>query len=80
MNTFIMNEASGTPDAGPAWVKSSSSFSNSNCVQAARLPGGQIGVRDSKDPHGPILRFTPAEWRAFLAGARCGEFDSLGRS
>jgi hypothetical protein len=62
------------------WIKSSRSFSNSNCVQAARLPGGQIGVRDSKDPDGPVLRFTPAEWDAFLAGARHGEFDSLGRS
>jgi hypothetical protein len=37
-------------------------------------------VRDSKNPHGPMLQFTPAEWRAFLAGARCGEFDSPGRS
>jgi hypothetical protein len=62
------------------WIKSSRSFSNSNCVQAARLPGGQIGVRDSKDPDGPVLRFTPAEWDAFLAGARHGEFDSIGRS
>jgi hypothetical protein len=62
------------------WITSSRSFSNSNCVQAARLPGGQIGVRDSKDPHGPVLRFTPAEWDAFLTGARHGEFDSLGRS
>jgi hypothetical protein len=61
------------------WIKSSRSFANGNCVQAARLPGGQIGVRDSKEPHGPVLRFTPAEWDAFLAGARRGEFDSPGR-
>ncbi len=33
----------------PRWVKSSFSFSNSNCVQVASLPGGAVGVRDSKD-------------------------------
>jgi hypothetical protein len=62
------------------WIKSSHSYSNGNCVQAARLPGGQIGVRDSKNPRGPVLVFTPAEWAAFLARARRGEFDIPGRS
>jgi hypothetical protein len=58
-----------------SWVKSSLSYSNSNCVEVASLPGGGIGVRDSKDPGGPVLRFTPGEWDAFLGGARNGEFD-----
>ena len=44
------------------WVKSSLSFSNGNCVEAANLPGGEIGVRDSRRPEGPVLRFTPGEW------------------
>lgn len=57
------------------WVKSSLSFSNGNCVEVASLGGGQIGVRDSKDVTGPVLRFTPGEWRAFLGGAQNGEFD-----
>jgi hypothetical protein len=34
-----------------------------------------IAVRDSKDPSGPMLLFTPLEWRAFVAGVRDGEFD-----
>jgi hypothetical protein len=34
-----------------------------------------VAVRDSKDPTGPMLLFTPLEWRAFLAGVRDGEFD-----
>ena len=69
-----------TPDPGSRWIKSSLSMSNGNCVEVARLPGGQIGVRDSKNPEGAILRFTSAGWHAFLAGARRGEFDSPGMS
>jgi len=79
MSSLAASDDHRMPDSAPAWIKSSLSYSNGNCVQAARLPGGQIGVRDSKNPHGAILRFTPAEWRAFLAGARRGEFDSLAR-
>jgi len=61
------------------WIKSSLSFANGNCVQIAELPDGQIGIRDSKSPDGPILRFTPDEWDAFTAGVLNGEFDNLGR-
>jgi Domain of unknown function (DUF397) len=54
------------------------SYANGNCVEVASLPDGEIGVRDSKDPGGPVLRFTADEWHAFLGGARKGEFDSIG--
>ena len=67
------------PDSESRWVKSSLSFSNSNCVQVASLPDGGIGIRDSKNPGGPVLRFTSDEWRAFIGGVRDGEFDSFGR-
>jgi hypothetical protein len=60
------------------WIKSSLSFSNGACVEVADLPGGVVGVRHSKDPSGPVLRFTPEEWHAFISGARLGEFDSFG--
>jgi hypothetical protein len=36
-----------------------------------------VEVRDSKDPDGPVLRFTPSEFTAWLCGARDGEFDHL---
>ena len=60
------------------WVKSSLSFSNGNCVEVARLPGGAIGVRNSRDPGGPVLRFTPGEWGTFVGRARIGELDRPG--
>ena len=44
----------------------------------ASLPEGGIGVRDSKDTEGPVLRFTPDEWKAFVGGVRNGEFDRFG--
>ncbi|OHV63468.1 DUF397 domain-containing protein [Pseudofrankia sp. BMG5.36] len=65
-----------TPTSPLAWRKSSHSAGNGGeCVEVAALPDGGRAVRDSKDPEGPVLRFTAAEWRAFLAGARDGEFD-----
>ncbi|WFB06343.1 DUF397 domain-containing protein [Streptomyces sp. LX-29] len=36
---------------------------------------GYIAMRDRREPEGPALIFTPAEWRAFVLGARDGEFD-----
>ena len=65
--------------SGLHWTKSSLSLSNGNCVEVASLPGDQIGVRDSKDAEGPVLRFTPDEWNAFLGGVRNGEFDKFYR-
>ena len=67
------------PDSGLYWVKSSLSFSNGNCVEVANLSEGEIGVRNSRDVQGAVLRFTPDEWHAFLGGVRNGEFDSFGR-
>ena len=62
------------------WVKSSLSFANGNCVEVSDQPGGTIGVRNSREREGPVLRFTPDEWQAFLGGVRNGEFDDFGRT
>lgn len=57
------------------WRKSSWSTFNGNCVEAAGFPGGQVGVRDTKDRGaGPVLYFGAAAWASFLAGVRSGEF------
>ena len=62
-----------------AWRKSSFSGSGSggdhgDCVEVQPGDGG-IVMRDSKDPDGPVLTFTAAEWDAFIAGVKAHEFD-----
>jgi Domain of unknown function (DUF397) len=64
--------------SGSYWIKSSLSYANGNCVEVASLPGGAVGIRNSRDCAGPVLRFTPQEWRVFLGGVRNGEFDRFG--
>ncbi|HEY5990023.1 MAG TPA: DUF397 domain-containing protein [Streptosporangiaceae bacterium] len=48
---------------------SSYSNSNSNCAEVA-ITGHAVAVRDSKDRHGPVLVFTPGQWRAFTAAIK----------
>jgi hypothetical protein len=47
-------------------------MTNGNCVEVAELGDGAVGVRDSKDPRGGVLRFTPEEWKKFLDGVGHG--------
>jgi hypothetical protein len=54
------------------WRKASASANAGNCVEVAVNLPGVVAVRDSKDPHGPALTFTPADWHAFAAGVRSG--------
>ena len=46
-------------------------------VQMAKLPDGQIAVRNSADPDGPALIYTRAEIEALIGGAQDGDFDAL---
>jgi hypothetical protein len=52
-------------------------MANGNCVEVAGLSSDLIGVRDSQNPRGAVLRFSPADWDAFVGGVREGEFDRL---
>jgi hypothetical protein len=58
------------------WRKSSACATH-NCVQVAATDDSMIAVRNSSDPDGAMVLYSPAEWRAFLIGAKNGEFDDL---
>jgi hypothetical protein len=64
----------GAEDWSEAQWRTSSLSAGGNCVQVAFLQD-RIGVRHSKDQHGPMLVFNPGEWDAFTGGVRAGEFD-----
>ncbi|MDH6140962.1 MULTISPECIES: DUF397 domain-containing protein [Kitasatospora] len=58
------------PDAaatGLAFLKSSYSGGNENCVECAADGTAGVAVRDSKNPHGPALRFTDAAFAMFTS-------------
>lgn len=55
------------------WRKSSYCADNT-CVEVAWL-GNDVLIRDAKDPGGPVLKFSPREWAAFIDGVCDGEFQ-----
>lgn len=78
MKTGTAQELSGEELAGIRWKKSSRSDSNGGqCVEAGPLAdnSGRVAVWHSRHPDGSVIVYTRAEWTAFLAGARDGEFD-----
>jgi hypothetical protein len=53
------------------WRKSSYSGNNGgNCVEVAAAR--TIAIRDSKDPHGPVLAFAPKDWQRFADRIKAG--------
>ncbi|HEX8345288.1 MAG TPA: DUF397 domain-containing protein [Actinoplanes sp.] len=59
-----------------AWTKARRSGTNGGSCVEVRRRNDLIEVRDTKDHgNGPVLRFSTAEWAAFLDGAKNREFD-----
>jgi hypothetical protein len=54
---------------GPRWRKSSHSGGGNDCVEIAAVTSG-TAVRDSKNAHGPQLRFGDRGWTVFV-GVMC---------
>ncbi|PRX12598.1 uncharacterized protein DUF397 [Actinoplanes italicus] len=57
------------------WFKSSHSTGTARCVQARFLAAGGVAIRHSADDRSAVLRYTQAEWDAFVQGVKDGEFD-----
>ncbi|MFE2533562.1 DUF397 domain-containing protein [Streptomyces sp. NPDC059371] len=60
--------------SGAEWQSAPGTEEHEERVEIAHLPEGAVAMRSSLDP-GTVLRYTEAEWRAFVLGARDGEFD-----
>jgi hypothetical protein len=77
MGLYTRQEGIAGSVAEPAetWRKSSRSYTTGGCVEVACLSSELIGVRDSKNPRGIVLRFTRAGWDAFVGSFHNGEFD-----
>lgn len=53
-------------ESAAQWHKSTY-CDTASCVEVADLSQGVVGLRDGKNPSGPVLRFfSAAEWHAFL--------------
>ncbi len=63
------------PNVNSPWRKSTRSGGNGGQCVEVRTHNGTIQVRHSKDPDGPTLTYTRAEWDAFVAGVKADEFD-----
>lgn len=63
------------PRGDVEWRRSSRSYGAGECVEVAAGRGEReyIDVRDSKNPRGSVLRFTPAEWSTFTTAIRAGQ-------
>ncbi|MBU3064637.1 DUF397 domain-containing protein [Nocardia sp. NEAU-G5] len=59
------------------WRKSSYSGPHGNCVELARFSPDQVVMRNSRDPDGPVLTCTRAEFAALVRGIKEGGFDGL---
>ena len=59
------------------WSKPWSGPNGGDCLEAKRLPGGLVALRQSADPCGPALILEPNEIRAFVDGAKAGLADHL---
>ncbi|MEU5591418.1 DUF397 domain-containing protein [Streptomyces sp. NPDC020298] len=74
MSALPRNVPSSTDLHDVGWLRSSYSTGANNCVETARPHSGPwtglLAVRDSKDPAGPALLFSPGSWAGFLAALR----------
>jgi hypothetical protein len=77
MNTERVRNGIPAADLGSqGWTKPWSDNGGS-CLEAKKLPGGRVALRQSADPSSPALILEPDEIRAFVQGAKVGLADDL---
>jgi hypothetical protein len=63
-------------EAAVSWRKSSySSNGGGECVEVTSGLRGDVAVRDSKDPAGPVLTVTPDDWQVFTSAIKAGRHN-----
>jgi hypothetical protein len=68
----------GMPAAlGPDGWRKPWSDNAGSCLEAKRLPGGRVALRQGANSDGPALVLEPNEIRAFIEGAKAGLADDL---
>lgn len=67
-----MNE---TPEHGLSWHRSSF-CADQACVEVA-AQRNHVYLRNTADSAGIIVRYTRAEWEAFVLGMKAGDFDTV---
>ncbi|MEV4239612.1 DUF397 domain-containing protein [Nocardia sp. NPDC049737] len=70
-----MSDKYGVNLSGARWFKSTRSSGTKDCVEVAFLSSSFVGMRDSKNPGGPALVFTPDQWDAFTTAVADGQFN-----
>jgi Domain of unknown function (DUF397) len=73
----IRNGMPATDLGREGWVKPWSGSNGGDCLEAKKLPGGRVALRQSTDPGGPALILEPNEIAAFINGAKTGLADHL---
>ncbi len=65
----IRNGMSADEVPGASWRKSSRSGAVGNCIELSWF-SGQAGVRNSRDPHGPVLVVPTGVLASFVTGTK----------
>jgi hypothetical protein len=73
----VSDMAHTSQNQGISWRRAGRCNRGAECVELSVTIDGDIMVRDSKDPNGPVLSFTLGEMRAFVEGVLAGEFADL---
>ncbi|WP_239471985.1 DUF397 domain-containing protein [Streptomyces sp. NEAU-S7GS2] len=76
-SSYSDNNGGNCIEVALTWMKSSySDRDGGDCIEVAPGIPDAVPVRDSKDPHGPVLVFPTGGWSSFVAALKDGEFPA----